>query len=273
MAIARTARVISTEHPRTGTCIVELEPAEPLGFCGGQYIIVDSGLTLPSGKAAKRAYSILTGDADQRRFRLAVKRIPDGMVSGFMHQLAPGATVSFSGPWGKLGPERAAAPRDGDPGGDGGASADTGDRNGAGLDGGPGVTLVLATDTGISAALGLIQAQRMRPLLASTVLIWLQVDGEEFLPEAVVRARIPAGCGEVRFGALPPIGHPERVPYVRAMLAEEMVRAAARGGLARGYITGDGAVNYALLDELVAAGVPATRDSVESFFNMPKKSA
>ena len=38
-------------------------------------------------------------------------------------------------------------------------------------------------------------------------------------------------------------------------------------------IEGDGAVNYALLDDLVAAGVPATRDSVESFFIMPKKSA
>jgi len=74
----------------------------------------------------------------------------------------------------------------------------------------------------------------------------------------------------VRFASLPPIGHPERVPHVRALLAAELARP---GGLARGYLSGDGAVNYALLDDLVAAGVPATRDSVESFFNMPKKSA
>jgi hypothetical protein len=47
----------------------------------------------------------------------------------------------------------------------------------------------------------------------------------------------------------------------------------APGRIARAFVAGDGAVNYALLDDLVAAGVPATRDSVESFFNMPKKSA
>ena len=37
------------------------------------------------------------------------------------------------------------------------------------------------------------------------------------------------------------------------------------------FISGDGSVNYALLDDLVAAGVPCTRDQLESFFNMPKK--
>jgi len=262
MAIARTARVVATERTEA-TCVVELETAEPLGFIGGQYIIVDSGLVLPSGKAAKRAYSILTSDADQRRFRLAVKQIPNGLVSGFMHQLAPGASLAFSGPWGKLGPVADAATTD---------AANTEGAAGTAIAAhDAGTTLVLATDTGISAALGLVQAARMRALLPATVLIWLQVDGERFLPEAVVRAHIPAGCGAIRFAALPPIGHPERVPYVRALVAEEMAR--TPGGVARGFISGDGAVNYAVLDDLVAAGIPATRDSVESFFNMPKKSA
>jgi ferredoxin-NADP reductase len=244
MAIAKTARVVASEHTAGGTCVIELAASEPLGFAGGQYIIVDSGLTLPTGKAAKRAYSIFSSDTDQGRFRLAVKRIPDGVVSGFMHGLTPGAVVPFSGPWGKLGP----------------IAGDTA----------AGATLVLATDTGISAALGLVQGARMRPLLPTTTLIWLQVDGDDFLPEARVRAQIPAGCAAVRLAALPPIGHPERVPHVRALVAAELARPA---GLARAFISGDGAVNYAVLDDLVAAGVPATRDSVESFFNMPKKSA
>ena len=246
MATAKTARVTTVEHTPGGSCIVELEVAEPLGFVGGQYIIVDSGRVLPSGKAAKRAYSIFTSDAEQRRFQLAVKRIPDGVVSAFMHALEPGQTFAFSGPWGKLGP--------------------TGETTG-------GATLVLATDTGISAALGLVQAARMQPLLAATTFVWLQADGDDYLPASRVQALIPAGpagCGVVRFAALPPIDHPERVPHVRALLAAELARP---GGLARGYLSGDGAVNYALLDDLVAAGVPATRDSVESFFNMPKKSA
>src|SRR5437016_2860919 len=66
---------------------------EPLGFRGGQYIIVDSGLVLPSGKAAKRAYSILSADAEQTRFQLAVKRIPGGLASGFLHGAAIGAEI------------------------------------------------------------------------------------------------------------------------------------------------------------------------------------
>jgi hypothetical protein len=32
-------------------------------------------------------------------------------------------------------------------------------------------------------------------------------------------------------------------------------------------------VNYALLDDWVAAGIAASRDSVESFFNMPRRAA
>jgi ferredoxin-NADP reductase len=43
-------------------------------------------------------------------------------------------------------------------------------------------------------------------------------------------------------------------------------------GIRQAFVCGDGAVNYALLDDLVAAGVPATKDHLESFFNMPKKS-
>jgi hypothetical protein len=47
----------------------------------------------------------------------------------------------------------------------------------------------------------------------------------------------------------------------------------ARRPVAQAFSSGDGAVNYALLDDWAAAGIAASRDSVESFFNMPKKSA
>jgi ferredoxin-NADP reductase len=241
MAPPKTAHVAAAWQTTAGTRMLELATAEPLGFLGGQYIIVDSGLVLPSGKAAKRAYSILSSEADQHRFQIAVKRIPDGPVSGFLHTIELGAKLAFSGPWGKMFPGEGAA----------------------------GATVVIATDTGISAALGLVQAARFRQLLPDAALVWLQVAGDDFLPEALVRGRIPAGLGEVRFAALPPIGHPERVPHARAVLAELL----ARGPVAQAFSSGDGAVNYALLDDLVAAGITATRDSVESFFNMPKKSA
>jgi ferredoxin-NADP reductase len=241
MATVRTAQVDRIHRVGVDTCLVDLVPAEPLGFAGGQYVIVDSGLTLASGKAVKRAYSVLSRDDEQARLQLAVKRLPDGPGSSFMHELQPGAELRFSGPWGKL------APRDG----------------------ATGPVLVLATDTGITAALGLVQGARFAPVAARAVLLWLRTTRDYFLPEALVWERAAVGLGERAIGSLPPVGHPERIPHVRAVVQ----RLLARVRVEQAFLAGDGAVNYALLGDLVAAGVPATRDSVESFFNMPRRSA
>ena len=241
MAVAKTARVVGTERVGPDTLLLDLRATEPLGFVGGQYLILDSRIILPSGKAVKRAYSFLTSDAEQTRFQLAVKRIPDGPGSAFVHELEAGTDISFSGPWGKFLPREGAS----------------------------GCTLILATDTGITAALGFLHATRFAPLLSKVVLIWLRASSDYFLPDEFVREHIPAGCGEIRIETIPAIGHPERVPHARAILQQVLSRRA----LAQAFIAGDGAVNEALLDDLVAAGVPASKDDVESFFNMPKKSA
>jgi ferredoxin-NADP reductase len=235
MATPRFARVTATRELGPDTRLLELEATEPLGFRGGQYVIVDSGIVLPSGKAAKRAYSLLGADEEQSRFRLAVKRI--GPCSSYLHAAPVGTELKFSGPWGKMVPAPEAR----------------------------GITLVLATDTGVSAALGLLLGEGFRALLPTTRFHWLRTGADYFLPDELVRAALPAGLGQVSIDVIPPIDHPERLPWVRGRLAGPTP--------AQAFIAGDGAVNYALLDDLVAAGVPATRDSVESFFNMPKKSA
>jgi ferredoxin-NADP reductase len=243
MAVQRTARVTAVDDSSAaaGVRALVLAMPEPLGFVGGQYLIVDSGLTLPSGKAAKRAYSLLGADSEQQVLELAVKGIAAGPVSGFLHRARVGDEIKFSGPWGRMSPP----------------------------DGASGATLVLATDTGVTAALGLLQGQRMRPLLAQTTFVWLRTGPDYFLPDDRVRARLPAGLGAAEVDVLPPVHHPERIAWVRARLAALL----RPGRLAQAYLAGDGAVNYALLDDLVAAGVPATRDNVESFFNMPRKAA
>ncbi|MGH8548847.1 MAG: FAD-dependent oxidoreductase [Methylococcales bacterium] len=240
MATPRTARVIAIEVPETDTRIVDLACEAPLGFMGGQYIIVDSGLVLPNGKAVKRAYSILSPDPEQQRFQLAVKRIPDGPGSGFMHGIGIGNELRFSGPWGQF----------------------------FSRDSVSGPTLVLATDTGITAALGLVRGARFEVLIRESIVIWLRNAPGYFLPDGVVRDRIPQACADFRIATIPPIGDPERVACARGCLREVLDRVP----LAQAFACGDGAVNYALLDDLVAAGIPATRDHVESFFNMPKKS-
>jgi ferredoxin-NADP reductase len=236
MAVPRFARLARATELAADVRVLELEMTEPLGFLGGQYVIVDSGLVLPTGKACKRAYSILTPDGVQDRFTLASKRIPGGLGSGYVHEAAIGAELKFSGPWGKMFPATDAT----------------------------GKTLVLATDTGITAALGLVRGARFAPLLSQTTFFWLRTSGEYFLPDALVRSLLPLG-GTI--AELPPINHPERVPWVRGLVRELIP------GLSQAFIAGDGAVNYALLADLVAAGVPASRDSVESFFNMPPKTA
>jgi ferredoxin-NADP reductase len=240
MAIPRHAHVAAIEEPGTGTRLLELVGDDPLGFTGGQYIIVDSGLVLASGKAVKRAYSMLSPDAEQGRFQIAVKRIPGGPGSGFMHSIEVGSDVRFSGPWGRFFPQN----------------------------GRSGPALVLATDTGITAALGLVQGSRFKALAPLSILIWLRTAPEYFLPEALVRDRSPPHCTPFRIAPIPPIGHAERVVHARAVLHEIL----AGVPLEQAFVCGDGAVNYALLDDLLAAGVPATKDNLESFFNVPKKS-
>jgi ferredoxin-NADP reductase len=238
MAVPRFARITAATALGPDTRLLDLVASEPLGFVGGQYIIVDSGLVLPNGKAAKRAYSLLSADGDQLRFQLAVKRIAGGLGSGFLHDATADAEIKFSGPWGKLVPAEDARGR----------------------------TLVLATDTGITAALGLLQSARFAPLLADTTFLWLRTGPDYFLPEPLVRGWLPAALRAAHFEALPPIDHPERISWVRSLVRDLLP------SLTQAFLAGDGAVNYALLDDLVAAGMPATRDSVESFFNMPKKS-
>lgn len=241
MAVPRYARVTATAEvgPETRLLTLVMPDGEPLGFSGGQYLIIDSGLVLPSGKAAKRAYSILGADREQSAIQLASKRIPGGPASGYLHEARVGDQLKFSGPWGKLGPGEGAA----------------------------GPTLVLATDTGITAALGLVRGWRFEPLLASTTFLWLRMAADYFLPEGLVRSWLPHGLALEVIDGLPAIHHPERVAWVRRWTAGLI----QPGRLGQAFVTGDGTINYALLDDLVAAGVPATRDSVESFFNMPKK--
>ncbi len=241
MAVAKQAHVVNAQTIGPDTRLLDLVATEPLGFVGGQYIIIDSGLVSPNGKAVKRAYSLITSDAEQTRFQLAVQRIPNGPGSGFIHGLDAGAKITFSGPWGKLFLRERV----------------------------PGATLILATDTGITAALGLIRSTEFTPLLAETSFICLRTSSDYFLPDDFVRGLVPKDCREVKIEAIPEIDRPERISHAQAILGQVL----SHGGLTRAFLSGDGAVNSVLLDELVSAGVPATKDNIESFFNMPKKSA
>jgi ferredoxin-NADP reductase len=241
VAVPKTAELVDAKAMGPSARWLELAMREPahLGFIGGQYIIVDTGITLPSGKIAKRAYSVLSSDADQTRFELVVRRIGEGAASRFLHDLPVGSTLRFSGPWGKFLPEVPTA---------------------------SGTTLVVATDTGISAALGLLRATAFRPHLPRTTLLWLTPSADDFVPESFARARVPSGP-EIHVASVPPVGHPERAAAGLARLEPCFRQAPPK----RVYLAGDGSLLYPFAEALRGAGLSESEVILECFFNNPAK--
>lgn len=242
MATQKQGTVTSVEHVTPDTVVVDVELDAPLDFRGGQYVIVDSGRTLPNGKAGKRAYSILGTDTEQTRVQLATLRIDGGVVSDYVHGSKVGDRFTFSGPWGKLGARLESEQ--------------------------PQPTLLLATDTGITAILGLLASRHYAASLAHSTLLWLRTHDGYFLPREWVSERIPSSLASVYIGEIPNFRDPQRLGAVRATIVE---RFSSRHSTGRAFMAGDGSVHYGLMDELNGSGLTFGRDDVESFFNMPER--
>jgi ferredoxin-NADP reductase len=245
MAVPKSARLVAAAAVGPRARRLEFEMTDPgvLGFVGGQYIIIDTGMVLASGKLAKRAYSIASTDSEQSRFELVARRIDQGVCSTFLHELEVGGGLKFSGPWGKFLPEPASM----------GAA-----------------TWIVATDTGITAALGLVGGATFRERLARTTLLWLSPSDADFVSEAFVRGRAEvAGVRDLRVGALPPVHHPERVDA--GLTHFEALR--RLGTPERVYLAGDGALLYPFASALALAGLAESQVVIESFFNVPTKKA
>jgi ferredoxin-NADP reductase len=236
MAIRKTAQVVSSEAIAPDVQLLTLEPPAPLDFVGGMYLIVDTGLVAPSGKALKRAYSILSPDDDQTRFQIAVKQVPGGMGSEWMLARRPGDEVAFSGPWGKYLPDDAT----------------------------PRPTWVIATDNGITAALGLVRGRAFAPQRTQARVLWLLEREDSFLPPPLVRKWMGI---DVQIAPLPRVGHPER-PVAALPALDRLFDGSPP---ARAYLSGDGDVLYPLRDRLGAHGVPAEAVRLECFFHNPQR--
>jgi ferredoxin-NADP reductase len=238
MATARTARIIRAEQH--GDCArvltLELADASELGFVGGQYVIVNTGIPIDDGKVVKRCYSVISADRQQTRFELAMRPIEDGPASNYMCRAPAGTEISFSGPWGKLRPEP---------------------------DEPAGPTFVLATDTGITAALGLVNGDRFAPRRPQTRMLWYVESPDYFLPESEVRARVPGQVDSFARCHGVPVGDRERGRH-----AQLHVRDLLQGSVPdSAFLVGDGEVLYPVRDALIALGVPAQAIRIECFFN------
>ncbi|WP_437928104.1 FAD-dependent oxidoreductase [Sorangium sp. So ce291] len=233
-------RIAHAEPLGQGARLLRIERVDgaELGFAGGQYVIINTGVTLPGGKLAKRAYSMLSSDAEQRAVELAVKRVGAGPGSNVLNDIAVGAELEWSGPWGKL-------------------------RLPPGFSG---RALVIATDTGITAALGIARSAAAAGA-AQLDLLWLVEPGDYFVPEAFVRERLPAAVRLTVAGDFLPVGHPERPARACALVGDHV----AAGPYDAALCAGDGAVIYPVRDRLASLGAPEGSVLLESFFNNPMK--
>jgi ferredoxin-NADP reductase len=221
--------------PETRLVTVERRDLDAFAFVGGQYIIIDTGVVLPSGKACKRAYSLMPCPGEPRRARLAVKRIAGGLGSATMHAAAVGAEMSFSGPWGKL-------------------------MTASGL---TVPTLMVATDTGITTALSLVEQARAHGVPSATEVLWLRAVDEPFLSLDEVRARIDGTGVPFVSGVLPETEDPARVAIAIERIRARILERSAQALL----VAGDGAIAFAARDAL---GIEAR---IESFFHNPERKA
>jgi hypothetical protein len=225
----KTLRVVAAAALGSGTRTLDVEcvSGEPLQPGRGKYIIMATG-AMAGDRPVKRAYSLVPIPEEPARARLTIKCLGPGSTA--LHEAPIGTELGFSGPWGKLVPE-------------------------TGLEG---PALVVATDTGITSALGIVGGTGVREVL------WMIASDETFLDPEDVRARIE-GAG-VRFVCLriPSVGDPRRLTlawdHVDARLAE--TRAAVV------LAAGDGAVIDPLRERL-AGRVGGFR--LECFFNNPQR--
>jgi ferredoxin-NADP reductase len=242
MAQARVARLVKAERLGPEARLLRFALAEgEIGFSGGQYIIVNTGIELAGGKLAKRAYSILSSDDDQREFQIAVRRIGEGPGSNFMHRIEIGAELTFSGPWGKF------------------------VTNGES----PGPRLVFATDTGITAALGLLQGLGSRARADDASAVWFVESEDYFLSFSFVQSLLRRSCQNFGVAAAREVGDAMRVASALAMLE----RSLESNLPSTAFLAGDGAVIYPLRERLVAAGIQKENIHLEAFFNNPERKA
>jgi ferredoxin-NADP reductase len=235
MAEVRTARLLASSRLNSEVVLLRFGVEQDLAFTGGQYIIVNTGIPLGEGKTVKRAYSLLSSDADQRTCEIAVRRVDSGPGSNFMLGLEPGAELLFTGPWGKFrlveSPDSAS-------------------------------TLIVATDTGITAALGLLRSRSFQPRLPQTRVLWLVESDSYFVPEEFVRERVPENCGHFERVSLPLAARTEWLARERDSFLEPELRSP----LHTAYLSGDGSLIAAFRDTLQALPAPPAI-FIESFFN------
>jgi ferredoxin-NADP reductase len=220
-----------------------LPKGEALGFLGGQYIIVNSGLENGEGKTFKRAYSILSSDKNQDRFEIAYKKIPKGILGNrYFPKLKIGDEMTFSGPWGKF-LKNEHWPR-------------------------KGKIAIFSTDTGISAALSFMQGQKLAQRKKDLYSLWLSPGSNYFLKEDSVDKILKQNCN---FHEIKRISESPAMARLDQGIKEGLHFFDFIGNdLNNAFLAGDGKIILKLKEILIEKGLEEENIGMEVFFNKEK---
>lgn len=235
----KTLRIVaaSTHHASTRVLQVECVEGAPFAAVGGKYVIVHLGAG-PGDRPIKRAYSLMPVHDMPERAQLAIKRL-HGPGSDALHTAAVGATLGFSGPWGKLIPEQGLHER----------------------------SLLVATDTGISSALGIVMQAAADDTTRPLEVLWLRSAQEDFLDVDTVTGRIEKAGVRCRLATIPEVSAHERTSMAWALIDARVVE------LGPGLViaTGDGAIVHPLRARLPQHFAHVRDVRIECFFRNPEK--
>ena len=215
---------------------------QTLGFVGGQFLIIDTGLKKENGDPLKRCFTIVSSDAVQQEISIAVLSVGQG--SQALHGFEPGQAVGYSGPWGKL----VAEPCENE-----------------------GAAWIVASDTGITAATALVRSRGFSKRIHETVLIWFTDESRSVLTQDFVRESLPSGLGCYEYVPVPAVGTSERLGVARSRIADLVPGFSPPAAM---WLAGDGELLYPLRDEISrTTGAPTSeRTFIECFFNRPERS-
>jgi hypothetical protein len=224
-------RVVAARALGAGTRVLAVDCVEGGAFdrAGGKYVIVHTGLVV-GDRPIKRAYSLVPVPGAPSTFELTVKRLDGGPGSHALHEIPVGTELGFSGPWGKLVPDGGLPPR----------------------------TLLAATDTGITSALGIVEQHGG----GGATVLWLREENEPFLDVTLVRQRVErtgarflcASIPGVLDGARPAAALRSIDGWIRELTPDLVVA------------TGDGRIVHPLIDR-----VRPIETRIECYFHNPEK--
>jgi ferredoxin-NADP reductase len=241
MALRSARCVVLDNRPLAGGSrhlVLAQAPVQPFEVAprGGQFAIFDTGARQPDGRPLRRCYSFLSAEEERAPLEIAV--YPLGPGSRALASSAVGRTLEVGGPYGKLVAEQLPD---------------------------AGYLDVLATDTGITAALGLVRGAGLAGFLKRVRLTWIRDPKHAPLPGSFVLERLPSELGRLDILDAEAIGRPARAAdAVRVWLEAE-----ADHGAGACWLVGDGEVVVPLEAELVARGRDPITLRVECFFHAP----